>query len=157
MYDLNQVRPHSNGQDDAAAFTLPLKVRDEAIGKMSVQGIQSDDREALELANAVAERLSAHIESLRQYDQTQSALAQSEKLFEASRRLTESTDLQELVEGVVETLGISAVNRAVLGVFDYGDNDEFLSMTVVANWWNGLGSEATPIGTHYPVDVFKGH
>ena len=51
------------------------------------------------LANAVAERLGAHIESLRQYDQTQSALALSEKLFDSSRSLTQATDLQELVAG----------------------------------------------------------
>lgn len=155
LFDLNEVRPYSNGKDDASALNIPLKVRDEAIGKLSIRGVTSDDGESFELANAVAERLSAHIESLRQYDQTQSALAQSEKLFDASSRLTQSTDLQELVAAVVETLGIPVINRAVLGVFDYGDNNEFLSMNIVANWWNGTGHEITPIGTHYPVEVFK--
>jgi len=155
LYDLNQVRPHSNGQDDAAALTLPLKVRDESIGKMSVQGIQPNDRESVELVNAVAERLSAHIESLRQYNQTQSALAQSEKLFEASRSLTQATGLQELVAATVETLGVPVVNRAVLTAFDYDQDGEVEQLTIIANWWNGQGHEVTPIGTIYSLDIIK--
>jgi len=155
LYDLNQVRPHSNGQDDAAALTLPLKVRDEAIGKMAIQGVQPNDQEAFELVTAVAERLSAHIESLRQYDQTQSALAQSEKLFEASRSLTQATDLQELVAATVETLGVLAVNRAVLTAFDYDQDGEVEQLTIIANWWNGQGHEVTPLGTIYSLDIIK--
>ena len=39
LYDLKEVRPHSNGKDDPSALTLPLKVRDEKVGKLSVQGL----------------------------------------------------------------------------------------------------------------------
>jgi GAF domain-containing protein len=156
MYDLKEVIPVKKDPTDGDhAVSLPLKIRDEAVGKLALMDIDQNDRQSLDLANAVAERLAAHIDSLRQFGQTQSALAMSEKLFESSRRLTEATDLQGLVAAVVESLGITTVNRAVLGVFDYGSNAEFLSMTVVANWWNGTGTEATEIGTRYPVEVFK--
>ena len=155
LYDLKRVRPYSNGKDDSSALTLPLKVRDEAIGKLSVKGLTPDDVESFELANAVAERLSAHIESLRQYDQAQTALAQSEKLFDASRSLTQATDLQELVAATVEKLGIPVVNRALLTTFDYDSNGEVEQLTVVGNWWNETGQEITPIGMHYSLDVIR--
>jgi GAF domain-containing protein/HAMP domain-containing protein len=155
LFDLNEVRPYNNGKDDASALTFPLKVRDEAIGKLAVKGLDVGDGESVELANAVAERLSAHIESLRQYDQTQAALAQSEKLFDASRSLTQATDLQELVAATVKTLDIPEVNRAVLTTFDYDSAGEIEYLNIVANWWNGDGHEVTPIGTRYPLEVIR--
>ena len=155
LYDLKEVRPHSNGKDDPSALTLPLKARDEKVGKLSIQGLAADDKEAFDLAAAVAERLGAHIESLRQYDQTQSALAQSEKLFEASRSLTQATDLQGLVAAAVTTLGVSEVNRAILATFDYDEMGEVEQLSVVANWWNSNGQEVTPVGTRYPLEVIQ--
>ncbi len=155
LFDLNEVRPYSNGKDDASALNVPLKVRDEMIGKLSVDGLDANDNETVEFANAVAERLSAHIESLRQHDQTQVALAQSEKLFDASRNLTQATDLQELVAATVRTLDIPVVNRAVMTIFDYDSAGGIEQLTVVANWWNGNGHEVTPLGTRYSLDTIK--
>jgi GAF domain-containing protein/HAMP domain-containing protein len=155
LYDLKEVRPHNNGKDDGSALTLPLKIRDEAIGKLAVQGLTPEDGEAVELANAVAERLGAHIESLRQYDQTQSALAQSEKLFDASRSLTQATDLQELVAAAVNTLDIRVINRALLLTFGYDSAGEIEQLTVVGNWWNETGQEVTPLGTRYSKEVVQ--
>jgi len=156
LYDLNEVRPALTGDEtNDSAFALPLKARDETIGKLAVNGLGPDDKDSLELVNAVAERLGAHIDSLRQYEQTQSALAQSEKLFDASRRLTQSTDLQELVASSVAALGISEVNRALLTSFDYNEAGEVNQLTVTANWWSGEGTAITPIGTHYPLEVIR--
>ncbi|HXD09314.1 MAG TPA: GAF domain-containing protein [Anaerolineales bacterium] len=157
LYDLKEVRPYSNGDNhtEEANYILPLKVRDETVGKLAVEGLTMDDRDSLELANAVAERLSAHIESLRQADQTQSALAQSEKLFDASRGLTQATDLQELVLAAVTTLNIPVVNRALLAVFNYAPDGKMEGMRVAANWWNGTGHEATAIGTYYSSEALK--
>lgn len=157
-YDLKEVRPHHENMDipsEASAVTLPIKVRDEAIGKLAVEGLAPDDHTSLELVNAVAERLGAHIESLRQYDQTQSALAQSEKLSVASMRFAQSADLQELLAGVYETLDIPEVNRALLGVFNYSSANELESMDIAANWWNGSGHEPSEIGRHYSIETLN--
>jgi len=158
LYDLKEVRPYHQSKDplmDESALSLPLKVRDETIGRLVVQGLGSKDTESLELANVVAERLGAHIESLRQFDQTQSALAQSEKLFEASRLLSQAQDLQELTASTVKMLDIPEINRAVLATFNYDKDNNLDSLDIIANWWNGTGHEITPIGTHYPLEVIR--
>ena len=154
IYDLNQVRP-LNGDHVETAAAIPLKVRDEVVGKVAIQGLDQNDAEALSLANAVAERLGAHIEGLRQYDQTQSALAQSEKLFEASRRITQAADLQELTAVAVEAINIPVINRAILTTFNYGAEGDVESLDVIANWWNGTGNQVTEVGTHYPSNVVR--
>jgi GAF domain-containing protein len=156
MYDLKEVVPVAGGwKTEGEPVTLPIKVRDETVGKVAVAGIDSGDSQAMELATIVAERLGAHIESLRQFDQTQSALAQSEKLFEASRVLTQAQDLQELTASTVKLLGIPEINRAVMAIFNYDAEGKVDSLDIIANWWNGTGHEITPIGTHYPLAVIR--
>ncbi|MFZ5857290.1 MAG: GAF domain-containing protein [Chloroflexota bacterium] len=157
-YDLKEVRPQqeiAGVPSEEPVVTLPIKVRDETIGKLAVEGLSPDDDASLALVNMVAERLGAHIESLRQYDRTQSALAQSEKLFEASRVLTQARDLQELTASTVRTLDIPEINRAVLATFNYDSEDNIDSLDIIANWWNGTGHEITPVGTHYPLEVIR--
>ena len=127
------------------------------IGKLSIADdpqhpLSSED---ISMVNQISEQIALALESARLFDQTQSALAQSEKLFDASRSLTQATDLQELVAATVKTLGISEVNRAVLTTFDYDSAGEIERLTVIANWWNGEGHEVTPIGTRYSQDVIK--
>ncbi len=71
-YNMNEVKPSSQESEVSSGepgLTLPLKVRDETVGQIFVQGLAADDNESIGLANAVAERLGAHIEGLRQYDQ----------------------------------------------------------------------------------------
>jgi GAF domain-containing protein len=158
IYDLKEVRPFSrNGgqENETNAITLPLKVRDEAVGKVAVSGIDKNNQEAIDLINTTSERLGMHIESLRQNEETHSALAQSERLFEASRRLTQATDLQNLVEGVVETLEIQEIDRAILGTIAYDASGEMEGMTIIANWSNATGPQATPVGTHYPKEALQ--
>lgn len=155
MYNLKEVLPLNGSSLETADTTLSLKVRDEVVGKLAVQGLDSSDAESIELVNAVAERLSAHIEGLRQYDQTQSALAQSEKLFEASRRITQAADLQELVAVAIEAINIPVINRAIMGSTNLDAEGEVESLDVIANWWNGTGHEATAVGTHYSIETVR--
>jgi GAF domain-containing protein/HAMP domain-containing protein len=154
IYDLKEVRP-LNGETLESGANVPLRVRDEVVGTFAIQGLDTSDNEAVNLANTVAERLSAHIESLRQYDLTQSALAQSEKLFKASRQLTQSENLQDLVKAAVEALGIHEIDRVILGGLDYSSAGDLTGMSIIANWSNHADLQATPVGTHYPKEVLS--
>jgi GAF domain-containing protein/CHASE3 domain sensor protein len=94
IYDLNEVRPFDQVKDQQAeksAFILPLKVRNETVGKLVVQGLAPNDNEALDIANAVAERLSAHIEGLRLTKQTEQALATTQQLAQREQALRQIT------------------------------------------------------------------
>lgn len=111
IYDLNEVRPFDQAGDqqtETSAFNLPIKVRDETVGKLVVHGLEADNSEALELANAVAERLGAHIETLRQFDETQRSQVELDKragqlaaVAEVSSVSAKELDIQKLLEAVV--------------------------------------------------------
>jgi len=102
LYDLKEVRPYSNGHEDESALTLPLKTRDETVGKVSVQGLAPDDRESVELANAVAERLSAHIENLRLFEETQTSLAETKSLYRINEAISGEMDIEAIYRSVAQ-------------------------------------------------------
>lgn len=81
VYDLKEVRPLTGSLTLENTASIPLTVRDEVVGKLAVQGLKTDDQEAVELANAVAQRLSAHIESLRQFEETEHRRIEAEALL----------------------------------------------------------------------------
>lgn len=159
QYDLKQVLPVTEAMVPAeveSGINLPIKVREEAIGNLIVQDVTSEDQQSLDLIHAVAERLSAHIESLRQQTQTQSALKQTEKISAAGLQLAQAADLQEMLKIIAETLGIPVINRALLGVFNYNEANELQEMNIAANWWNGVGREPTEIGQRYNSQTLSG-
>ena len=108
LYDQKEVRPYSNGHDEEDALTLPLKARDEKVGKLSVRGLTPEDRESFELANAVAERLGAHIESLRLFEETKRGQFELDKrakqlaaVAQVSTASSQEMDIQKMLETVV--------------------------------------------------------
>jgi GAF domain-containing protein len=92
IYDLNEVRPFKQDEEkqvEEAGISLPLKVRDETVGRIIVKGVEGD--EASDLVNAVAERLGAHIEGLRLSLQTEQALASTKKQAQREQALRQIT------------------------------------------------------------------
>jgi PAS domain S-box-containing protein len=82
MYDLKQVLPvGGDGAMLSNATEIPLTVRNEVIGKLAVQGMNTEDKESVDLANAIAERLGSHIESLRQFEETEQRRIEAEALL----------------------------------------------------------------------------
>jgi GAF domain-containing protein/HAMP domain-containing protein len=93
-YNLNEVVPSKQdeiAQMEESGISLPLKVHDEAIGKLIIQGVEAGDSEAIGIANAVAERLSAHIEGLRLAMQTEKALSTTKKQAQREQALRQIT------------------------------------------------------------------
>jgi GAF domain-containing protein len=112
VYDLKEVRSQKTSEDQAVEFgghALPLKVRDETIGRLVVQGLEAGDDGSLDLANAVAERLSAHIESLRQFDETK--LSQIE-LDKRAKQLAAVAEVSTISTAILDPLQVlqSVVN-----------------------------------------------
>ncbi|HNS60222.1 MAG TPA: GAF domain-containing protein [Anaerolineales bacterium] len=101
IYDSNEVRP-LNGDNLETAAAIPLKVRDEVVGKVAVQGLDTNDTEALNLASTVAERLSSHIEGLRQFEQTQSSLAETQTLYRINEAIGGVTELDLIYRTVAK-------------------------------------------------------
>ncbi|MBI5080838.1 MAG: PAS domain S-box protein [Chloroflexi bacterium] len=158
VYDLAQVSRSADvtltSETSTELIAAQLAVRGEVIGELAVLEPQ-EILEARQITEAIAQRLSAHVENLRLTEQTQSALAQTESLYKASRRLTAATDLQEMVAAVAEGIPLRGISRAILVTFEYNTQNEMIATLVRANWHSGKGHPPTAIGTRYPTDTFS--
>jgi len=125
LYDLNEVRPYRNGHEtDESALTLPLKVRDETLGKLSVDGLTPDDKDSLELASAVAERLGAHIESLRLSEQIEKRAHREQTLREITSALRGSTNPETIMRTAVRELGSILGRKIIVQVLPSEQGDQ---------------------------------
>ena len=102
MYDSTKVVPHGGGAEDNCEFFLPLKARNEEVGKLAVEGIDPNDQEALELANEVVARLGDHIESLRLFEQSKTTLSETQSLYRINEAIGSATDLERVYQIVAE-------------------------------------------------------
>lgn len=101
LYDSKEVRPSSNGYADSDALIVPIKARDEQVGRLAIQGLTSGDQEHVELANLVAERLGAHLESLRLTEQIQKRAYELEAVAAVSSTASSTLDPAQLLQSVV--------------------------------------------------------
>ena len=154
FYDLKEVLPHDGKSNDESALALPLKLRDEVLGTLAIQGLDPNDSQAIELVNAVAERLGAHIESLRLFDETrrgQVALDQRAQqlaaVAEVSTASSKELDIQTMLESVVN-LTQRKFGLYHAHVFTYNEYTDELQI-VACGWHAGNEHE----GTHETVSI----
>jgi GAF domain-containing protein len=93
--------------------------------------------------------------SRRAYLAQQKALAQTEALYLASRKINEANSLQEVVAAVAGMNIIPIINRIVLFGFEEDADGSIEAMQVIANWHNGQGYPPSPIGRRYAQTEFS--
>jgi len=159
VFDQSGTRPvEEDALPEDNYANIPMRVLGgEVVGSLAIANDPNKPTSDEDYAflQQVSDQVALALEGARLSAQTQFVLAQTEKLFEASRRLAQSTDLQELVKTTVETLNIPEINRASLGIFNYDSTGELESMTDIANWWSGTGNEVAAIGTSYSAKALK--
>jgi putative methionine-R-sulfoxide reductase with GAF domain len=151
------VRPLSDGKAESRFnFELPLKAREETIGKVYVDGLAADDQESVIFANAVAERLSAHIENLRLFDETKRSQVELNKraqqlaaVAEVSTVSSQELDVQKMLESVVH-LTQRKFGLYHAHVFLYNDRTDELAITA-CGWKEGDEHEGTHGTTVIPL------
>ena len=120
VYDLDQVKPlghaaidpfsmSSTSASSSNVATRSLRIRDEMIGQISVSGLETEDRTATNILESVSNRLSAHIENLRLFEETELSRQQLDRraaeLETVARVSTAAATIlspQELMQSVVD-------------------------------------------------------
>ncbi|HFD40418.1 MAG TPA: GAF domain-containing protein, partial [Anaerolineae bacterium] len=87
-----------------AELDVPITVQGRVIGTLTVQSDQPNafDQTDVTLMQSLANQAGIAIENARLFEQTQTALAESEALYQATRAISEPLALEPLVESLVE-------------------------------------------------------
>ena len=159
LYDLKEVRPHKSGVefDANSSLSLPIKVRDETIGKLAVQGVDSTDPEILALVNTVSERLSEHIESIRLLEETQLGQMELNKrarqlaaVSQISTLSSRELDVQKMLATVVQ-MAQRQFGLYHAHIFTYNEAANQLEI-VACGWKEGSEYEGTHGTTTISLD-----
>ena len=150
LYDAQQAAPASTVDEVRQA----LQVQGEAIGQIVVRHPQVWDTEAQEIMAAVADQLSAHLETLRLTDQTQTALAQTATLYDASTRLNSAQSLDDVLQVLSEqSLVLEGMVNMSINYFE-----PLWTETTLPDWVIVLGRKShlptTAVRPRYPVSAF---
>ena len=118
VYDLMQVQ---SGEDAPAAPAsseakdIPIAIRGEVVGNLSASGEQfSNEDEAL--LRAVADRVAIAIENARLFEQTESALSETRRLYTATRAISGAASPRAVYSAAAEHLASAAPATSRLSV-----------------------------------------
>lgn len=156
-YDLQQVETlteQSNGHQPT--IKMPLRVQGEAIGELALDEPETfADEEVQEIIRAVADQLSAHLENLRLTEQTQTALSETETLYQAITQLNAAESYEAVIEALRQhALFSQGVSNISLNYFDrpYTDYQPAEWSNVLARW-SRLPLDA--VQPRYPLKPFS--
>ena len=142
VYDSQQVKPLDPDQNLDARITTEstdtithsIKIRDENIGQLAVTGIGDENTLTADILEAVANRLSIHIENLRLYEETERSRQQLDRraaeLETVARVSTAAATIlspQELMQTVVD-LTKSSFNLYHAQIFLMSESDATLTL-----------------------------
>jgi GAF domain-containing protein len=159
LYDTKEVLPGLGAAEEIpSALVTPIKARDEMIGKLAVQGLSHENRESVELVNAIAERLGAHIENLRLFEETRHGQLELDKrarqlaaVAEISTASSKELEADKLLEAVVHlTQRKFGLYHAHVFVYDEATGDLQIA---ACGWRAGDEHEGTHEAVSIPLDA----
>jgi GAF domain-containing protein len=122
VYDQHQVKPMA---DEADAEWVPstkylLQVQDEAIGEMTLEGIEQIDPQTAQMISVIIQQLGAHLENLRLSEQIQARAQREQILSEITARVHNAVDADAIMRTAVQEIGRALQRQAFIYL---GDSD----------------------------------
>ena len=92
------------------------------------------------------------LQSIRLYEQTQEALAQTEALYTGSERIVLSSTEEDILQSLIQSTELRRLDRASLFMFDQPVEDRVArDVTIVATWVNEGVPASVQVGTRFEV------
>jgi GAF domain-containing protein/response regulator RpfG family c-di-GMP phosphodiesterase len=137
--------------------TFPLLVRNRVIGVIEVGHLwqrRNYTKNELQLAQAIVARASVAVENAQLLQQTQQALAETQKLYDISRSLAECTDLDEIFGVVIENVKAYNIDRVSISLVERDSAGTIEGVTIAASW-DRESDNILPVGTRITADTFS--
>lgn len=139
--------------DTRSELAVPMIVGENLVGVFDVQSDQIGrfTQPDADIQTTLAAQIASSVQNARFFSRTQSALTQSEKLFEGSRRIAQTDDLQEMMNSLLALIDIPIINGALLLTHNRDNQNNIESVDIAANWWSGVGDPVYPVGARFSI------
>ncbi len=145
--------PGSGGLSVEGRISLPLQVRGQVIGVLDVAREAAGWGEAeQEMIAALAQQLGDLIESERLFEQSQATLAETERLYQVSQRITRAETPQQVFQVITDVVADTSADTAAIFSFEMSARGETSGQERIEVFWNRAGIESPmPSGTTRPI------
>ena len=136
--------------------TFPLLVRNKLSGILQVIHLTEErhyTKNEVQLARAIISQATVAIENAQLFEQTESALAETQKLYEISRSLVESDSLEETFEVILGSVRTYDVDRVSISLIEEDQTGKIAKVVIAANW-DRDSEKILPVGSEISADIF---
>ncbi len=143
--------------DTRSEMALPLISRDEVLGALTVQStVQNAFSDAdITSLQAMADQVANAIANSRLLEQTQTALTETNLLYESSLKLSQASSYDEILQAMIVSLGRENIANAYLYTIDLDKNGSPEWIEIVAGWI-ATGDLPFPLGHRFYLPDFPG-
>jgi PAS domain S-box-containing protein len=140
-----------------AEMAIPIMIGEQVLGVLDVQAdvVGYFTQEEIRIKSVLAGQIAVALRNAELYQQTETALAQTEALYKGGDRVIRATTLDETLLTLVEATAFQRLDRVTLLFFDRAWTDEPPTlMTPMALWERDNEHPLIPPGTSYTLAQF---
>ena len=117
------TRDQDNLNSDQGSLVLPVKLRDEVIGKVNIinPANRQWSEDELDIVTAILERAAVSLENARLLTESQKRAAKEHTIGEISAKISAQSDIDELLKTAAQELGQTMPNANISIQFKKGD------------------------------------
>jgi PAS domain S-box-containing protein len=139
--------------DGQSAIALPIVLRGEVIGTIGLEAAdehRSWSEDDVTILRNVAERVSIALDNVRLFEQTQSALSETEQLYNVGVRINTAATLDDLLQAAIAPSIATRANSAGIWLFELDEAGQPAQMEFAVAWTRE-GQPPLPLGTRLRV------
>ncbi len=150
------VTPAERGRSARSGLAVPLKVRGEVIGVVDLyregSGQEWDEREQ-EMVAALVEEIGETLDGERQFAQTRATLAETERMYQASQKISAADKRSEILDTVRDIVASTGVDQVAVFMFRLPITDGLPVEQELSTFWDKDKGEAViPVGSGYSIE-----
>ncbi len=127
------------GAELQAELSVPLMVGEKLLGVLDLASSRAFSSEDIKAAQIIADQLAVAIEHAYVFRHTQQTLADTELLFETSRRISTSNSTQEVARAYLELVATQGKYNCTILIYDYDESDQRKDIVVLGRWKQDTG------------------
>jgi PAS domain S-box-containing protein len=148
--------PSTNPVHAPRVLTVPILLRGEEIGAIDLEPSKSNqawDQEHLAIVKSVAQRVGLALDNARLFEQTQTALSETEQLYDIGLHINAAATLEDVLQAAITPSIHSGASSSGLWVLDLNEAGQPAEMEFEAAWVRE-GPPPMPVGTRLHVANF---
>ncbi len=126
--------PIPGAEDIRSELALPLVAGNRLLGVLNVETTQPIDRDEAADLELVADQLGVAIANARYFDQLQRNLAETQLLYETSRRMTNAFDVDDVIEAYLQHVAVRGRYVCTVALYEFDEFGERTAVLVRGIW-----------------------